>query len=204
MTPEEEDQVRGMLAQQERELTQPVGAAEMDSALFQQGQQEIENSRQFYLGHDTELGRLVMSWKGQSLNADGKVTTDPKKAIMPEEAADKLQALLEVSMGRPTRLSNFQEEDVKRFTFDIIDTVGGWLVTVGLHKHSIDPQYYPFIYKQVEVLANSSFKWAWNAGGRNFMTTSARTVETVNNSVLGQRFPTAAPVEKKSKFGKWW
>ena len=73
---------------------------------------------------------------------NSKLHINKKNAIMHEEAADKLQALLEVSMGRPTRLSNFQEDDVKRFTFDIIDTVGGWLVTVGFHSHNIDPQYY--------------------------------------------------------------
>ncbi len=184
--------------------------AQQDSGLLDFQNQQIENSRQFYLGYEDMVDDLEHLWVGDYKKE--KVWYNDKRddlKMMSPKAAMILRSILEGVLNRVTRLSNFQLEQVYRLTFAGRDAIESWLMTQGQFVYNIDSDYYEIISYQCEMLILSSLQWALNAGGRNFMTTSGRTVENVTQLVgegvgRGRQQNTLGMGYGQQEKKKWW
>lgn len=158
--------------------------AQQDSGLLDFQNQQIENSRQFYLGYEEMIDDLEHLWVGD-YKKDKVWKSDRRSELemMSPKAAMILRSILEGVLNRVTRLSNFERDHVYRLTFAGRDAIESWLMTQGQFVYNIDSDYYEIISYQCEMLIFSSLLWGLNAGGRNFMTTSGRTVENVTQIV---------------------
>lgn len=179
--PQLTDENQQLLAQQ------AAYRAALDSGLFQAGEAEVQNSRQFYLSYEELIDELQHFWKGE-VKDEKNEWAKPRntEALMGPKAAHVLGMILKGGLSKIVRLTNFRQEDVMRLAYQSRERVAGWLATEGWLKYKISVAYLPLISHQCELLIYSSLLWGLNAGGQRFMTTSGRSIESVSMFNPGQ------------------
>ena len=145
----------------------------------------MESSRQFYLGYEDELDQLIQMWRGykRAVNGSGWVKDKTAKAIMSDEAISIVKTMLNTFLIRAVRLGNYEPKLVNLYSYQARKHISKWLHTSGWIKYHIELEYLHIISFQCGQLAHAALTWAQNGGGRHFMTTTNRTIESV--SVVG-------------------
>lgn len=199
MTPEEQ----ALYGEQQSVAQQAAMRAALDSGLFAQQEADVQNSRQFYLSYEDLVNEMEHFWRGEELNEQGAwVTNDDVQPIMDRKASHVLGKILKSGLSNVVRLSNFQQEDVKRLAYQTRERISGWLATEGWLKYGIPVSYLPLISHQCELLIYSGLLWGLNSGGQRFMTTNGRTIESVSQVMTGAAAAATASQEKQNKWFK--
>jgi len=210
LTPEEENALAQAQAQQQ--IAQQQAMAGMggmyNSGMYDMAaQQEIQNTRQFYLNYKELLNDTVRTWRGEVETEDGwKKMTNP---LMNEEAILKLSSMLRDFLSTAVRLSNYEPKYVNLYAFQARKHISKWLHTVGWQKFSVPIENLNMISFRCGQLIHASLNWAKNGGGQKFMTTSIRSIENVSQVYAEQMKGQNAGVSDsqlgggKSKFFKF-
>jgi len=183
MTPQEQALMAAQTQASQNQATQ-------DTGLFMQQEQDMENSRQFYLGYEDELDQLIHNWKGERKEGDGWVKDSAGNRIMSDQAIATVKTMLNSFLIRAVRLGNYEPKLVSTYAYQARKHISKWLHTAGWLKYGIELEYLNLISFQCGQLVHAALSWAQNGGGRHFMTTTNRTIENVSH-VLSQ--PTAQP-----------
>lgn len=149
---------------------------------------EHRNARTYYLDPERLLRDLRKYLTGR------KTSTSPRAedhALVPDIVADQIINQLRVPMDKVSLLSNLKPQEINERVYRIREGIAGWLTIEGYRQHNLNVNHFEIIMNQIETLLLSAFKWSQNAGGRYFLTTSNRSVESqthvMNNGERVQR-----------------
>ena len=151
-------------------------------------EQDMESSRQFYLGYEDELDQLIQMWRGYKRTASGNtwVKDNKAEAMMSDEAISTVKTMLNSFLIRAVRLGNYDPKMVNLYSYQARKHVSKWLHTSGWLRYKIKLEYLNPISFQAGQLVHAALSWAQNGGGRHFMTTTNRTIENVSYVGNGQ------------------
>lgn len=136
---------------------------------------EHRNARTYYLDPDKLLRDLKKYLTGRMVSTGAR---NESLALVPDIAAEQIINQIRIPMDKVSLLSNLRPEEINERVYRIREGVAGWLVVEGYPRYKININNYELIINQVETLLLSAFKWAQNGGGRHFLTTSSRSIET--------------------------
>ena len=147
---------------------------------FYADDREIENARVYYLESDELLNDVWKLLTGRdSLNSPRQEDV----ALMKDAATKVLLNQIRIPSDKLSRLSTYSEDEIRGIMLHNINTIAGWLMMQGWIKYGISVDNFEIIMNQCEQILLGSYNWAKNSGGRRFMTTTNKSIESQTSMI---------------------